>query len=536
MRRILAVFASLLISTVFGQEQPPLVTSVEVRGAAPAVNLATQVGRPVDPAALSGDVRSLWALGRFDDVRAEEIRQDTGVAVVFRVTPRPNLRLREILIKPNTCALHPTVPPESPIDLLKAHQLAMEAQRALNACGYPNAQVREELQPVGDGRADLHLTVEAGEYQRVKSVQVEVVGQPIAHTDGAHALHALRIHRILPMWRLFPAFTPQAVEADEARVRSYYLSRGYFDAEVTSTVEMRGRDAYVTLSAQPGARYPGQENPCRKLLVERRAAERQGALDFSVKLDAHGGMTVTRGPIYRVGRIDFTGNHRYSDSAIRRNFVLDEGQLFDEDLLRKSIARLNRTGWFEKIESRNLVVHPDEQTGLADVTVKLTERKSRSWKLSGPVGPMSLSGPFQASISSRLPPWGRGIFELATYAASISLFWFPKPLIPILNAPKGFVPVLALQRAFTPGEGWRSGFAIAPQLGWRNFGVGYGLAQVEGRLQPVLAGSVVPPLDVTVERSAGEAVMSCEAPKPRLWLMRDAASVGIRVLGAMMFF
>ena len=515
-----------------------MVTSVEVRGAAPAVNFATQVGRPVDAAALRSDVQSLWALGRFDDVQAEEVRQDKGVAVVFRVTPRPNLLLREIRIKPNVCALNPTVPPESPIDLLKARQIAMEAQRDLIACGYPNARVQEELRPVGDGKADLLLRVEAGEYMRVKSVRVEVVGQAPSRgqADGAHALHALRIHHILPMWRLLPAFTPQAVEADEARVRSYYLIRGYFDAEVTSAVEMRGRDAYVTMSVQPGARYPAPKNLCGKLLAERREAERQGVLDYSVKLDAGGGMTVTRGPVYRVGRIDFTGNHRYSDTAIRRNFLLDEGQLFDEGLLRKSIARLNRTGWFEKIESRNVVAHPDAETGFANATVELTERKSRSWKLTGPVGPMSLSGPLQASIASRLPSWGHGIFELATYAVSISLFVFPKPLIPIVNAPKGFVPVLALQRAFTPGEGWRSGFAIAPQLGWRNFGVGYGVAQVEGRLQPVLVGSGAPPLDVTVERSAGEAVMSCETPKPRLWLMRDAAAVGMQVLGAMAMF
>src|SRR5436309_11611431 len=106
MRRILAAFASLVTFPAFAQK----VTEVEVRGATPAVNLATQVGRPVDATALRRDVRALWALGRFDDVRAEEIRQDAGVAVVFRVTPRPNLRLREIRIEPNSFGLNPAVP------------------------------------------------------------------------------------------------------------------------------------------------------------------------------------------------------------------------------------------------------------------------------------------------------------------------------------------------------------------------------------------------------------------------------------------
>jgi len=538
MRPIVPAFAFLLIAPVFAQEALPVVTAVEVRGAAPPVNLATQVGRPVDATALRRDVRSLWALGRFNDVRAEEVPRDGGVAVVFRVTPRTNLRLREIRIEPHSFGLNPAVPPETPVDALAAHQMALEARRALNARGYPSARVQEELRAAGDGKADVHLTIDAGKDTRVKSVRVDVLGEPSArkHADGARAPRALRIHRILPGWRLLPSFTPQALEEDEARVRSYYLSRGYFDADVASDVAMRGRDAYVTMNVRPGVRHPAPKNLCGEMLAERREAQRQGVLDYSVKLDSQAGMAVTRGPAYRVGRIDFLGNHHYSDAAIRRNFMLMEGQPFDEQLLRKSIARLNRTGWFGEIESRNILVQPDARSGLANVTVKLAERRSGSWKLSGPVGPLSLAGPVQATIASRLPPWGRGIFELSTYAASISLFAFPKPLLPIVNQPKGFVPVLALQRAFTPGEGWRSGFAIAPQLGWRNSAVGYAIAQTEGRLAPVLAGSASPPLDVTVERAAGEAVMSCEPPKPRLWWMRDAAGVGMHVLGALAVF
>jgi hypothetical protein len=111
------------------------------------------------------------------------------VAVIFRVRPRSNLRLREIRIDPNSFGLNPVVPRESPINWLKAHQIAMEAQRELNAREYPNARVREELHEAGEGRAELHLTVAAGENMRVKSVRVELVGQAIArgHADGVPA-------------------------------------------------------------------------------------------------------------------------------------------------------------------------------------------------------------------------------------------------------------------------------------------------------------------------------------------------------------
>ncbi len=522
---IVGVLPFLVISAGFAQ----VVTAVEVRGAAPAVNLATQVGRPVDAGALQRDVQALWGLGRFDDVWAEQVRQGAGVAIVFRVTPRPNLRLREIRVEPNSFGLHPAVMVDSPIDRLRAHQIAMEAERELNAHGYANARVREELQAVGRGRADLRLSVEAGEAMRVKAVRIEGAGREI---DGGGALRALRIRRILPGWRLLPAFTPEAVEADAARLRSRYMMRGYFDADVQGAVEMRGRDASVKMRVRPGARRAVSKDLCGELLAKRREAQRRGVLNYSVKLDAGGVIGITAGPAYRVGRIDFIGNHHYSDAAIRRNFVLIEGQAFDEQRLRESIARLNRTGWFAEIESRDVAVRPDAGTGLADVRIEITERQGGSWRVSGPVGPASVAGPVQAAIASRLPAWGRGFFELSTYAGSINVFAFARPLFWFGSAwPKSFMPVAAVQRAFTPGEGWRSGFTIAPQLGWRNLGAGYAVAQVQGRLVGALAGGGGSALEVTVERAAGEAVMYCETPRPRMAWMREAVGVGVRVAG-----
>ena len=51
--------------------------------------------------------------------------------------------------------------------------------------------------------------------------------------------------------------------------------------------------------------------------------------------------------------------------TIRRNFVLDEGDVFDELLLRRSISRINRSGLFDPIDERHVIVHPDEKTGFS---------------------------------------------------------------------------------------------------------------------------------------------------------------------------
>ena len=61
----------------------------------------------------------------------------------------------------------------------------------------------------------------------------------------------------------------------------------------------------------------GPKDLCRALLVERRDAQREGVLDFSASYqDGH--LTVDRDRFTPSGRIEFTGNHHFSDSMIRR--------------------------------------------------------------------------------------------------------------------------------------------------------------------------------------------------------------------------
>jgi hypothetical protein len=412
--------------------------SVTVPGTNLDVKLASQVGTPYNADTVARDVRYLWSLDRFDDIRVEE--PEPG-ALVFRVKPRRHLLLRQVRLEPNTFGLEITLPEGTLIDDVHAHEIAVAAQQQLQARGYPAPLVKESLVVVKPGYADLHLKVIPG----------KTVKQP-----------------------------------------------------------------------KPPRLTEGPKDLCRALLVERRDAQREGILDFSASFqDGH--LTVERGRPYRVRRIEFTGNHHFSDASVRRNFLLDEGDLLDDQLLRRSIARINRAGMFEPLDEKHVVVAPNPTTGYADVTVQLTERKRGSWRLSGPVGPASLAGPLQGSIASRLPWW-------TSYTVSLSVLAFAHPLIPVLTPIKSFIPIFAIQRPFTPGLGWMSGFSIAPQLGWRNVAVGYLATQVQQRVSPRLSGegSAGPPLPVLV----GDTTKYCVVPKPRLHLLRTGAGVALNFLGA----
>src|SRR5205807_8468110 len=54
---------------------------------------------------------------------------------------------------------------------------------------------------------------------------------------------------------------------------------------------------------------------------------------------------------YYVRRIDFSGNTTTRDKVIRRDLMIDEGQLFNKRLWELSILRLNQLDYFDKIEA-----------------------------------------------------------------------------------------------------------------------------------------------------------------------------------------
>src|SRR5579864_881574 len=233
-----ATIAFLLTVTLPSADEPditgvstaPKVQSVTVQGTHRHVDLATQVGQPYNAGTVEQDVRALWSTGRFEDINVDTQTGFIGTSVLFRVTEARELRLRKLVVEPSSYGLHLGLREGSPLNRLGAQAAALEAKRLLNTQGYPNANVDYKLTPADDGKADLRLTVKPGERLRVKDIQFQsdLRMPPETLRNTLRALHARRIF----VWRVLPTYSPEAVQSDLARIRSLYLSKGYFDASV----------------------------------------------------------------------------------------------------------------------------------------------------------------------------------------------------------------------------------------------------------------------------------------------------------------
>jgi outer membrane protein insertion porin family len=88
---------------------------------------------------------------------------------------------------------------------------------------------------------------------------------------------------------------------------------------------------------------------------------------------------------YFVRRIEFSGNTTTRDKVIRRELLLDEGQVFNNRLWELSILRLNQLGYFDTIKPENAELKRNVKAGTVDINLKVKEKGKQSISFSGGV-------------------------------------------------------------------------------------------------------------------------------------------------------
>ena len=86
-----------------------------------------------------------------------------------------------------------------------------------------------------------------------------------------------------------------------------------------------------------------------------------------------------------VRRIDFSGNTGTRDKVIRRELMLNEGDMFRNNLWELSLLRLNQLDYFEAVKPENAEIKRNVKQGTVDILLKLKEKGKQSISLTGGV-------------------------------------------------------------------------------------------------------------------------------------------------------
>ena len=540
-----------------------VLTEVRITGAPLGLDLETKAGRPFDLAALRRDVRALWATQRYSDIQVFFNDQRDGL--YFHLEPHPRYRLRSVLFEPRSEARPLQLEPGAEIDRPLVQRLAAELRHSLAQQGFRDASVEGRLLPLDAERADILFRVDPGDKLRVSRVRLE--GPLRKHAE------ALKPLTILPgIRRLSKAYSDERLDEDLRRLRAALLADGRFDAQVRPSFEpVRPNRIDVAFEINAGPRYQVSEASittldgarldlaskegrfptealCTTLMGERSKAERAGRLDFAAQIEirplppadgapdrAAASAGVQAGEPIRARWIGFEGAPDIRDTTLRRALQLDEGDLLDGALLRRSLARLNRFTFLQPVSSDDVAIS-EVAPGLADITIHLKQQNARRWTIGGPLGPMSLFGPIHGKLETRLPPWGRGLLELSTYTVGGLLTSVPRAVLEndAWVWKTIWQPSLVLSRPPLPGQPWTSGYLWSPQLRLKQALTGNAAMRFRSNLGSLLDGPPpAPPLRVPVRHVERGLLGELDCSEGRSWTdyFRTAGRLAFAVAG-----
>jgi outer membrane protein assembly complex, YaeT protein len=115
------------------------------------------------------------------------------------------------------------------------------------------------------------------------------------------------------------------------------------------------------------------------------ATPTEGIVDITI--------TIEEGKQFTLRRLEFTGNTFTRDRVMRREFLINEGDIYNQNYLDISLSRLNQTQYFDPIDKdQDVETRTDEEQGDVDLIVKIKEKGRQQVSFNGGVG--GLGGSF----------------------------------------------------------------------------------------------------------------------------------------------
>ncbi len=146
------------------------------------------------------------------------------------------------------------------------------------------------------------------------------------------------------------------------------------DAVYDELKKVYGSQGFVNYSARFDPEF--KENPTNP---------DEGIVDIKLVID--------EGKQFTLHRLEFTGNTFTRDNVLRREFLINEGDIYNQGLLDYSIARINQTQYFDPIDKdQDIETRTDDDKADVDLNVKIKEKGRQQISFNG--GLSGLGGSF----------------------------------------------------------------------------------------------------------------------------------------------
>ena len=419
--------------------------------------ISTRPGSPYSARRVASDIREVYSLGFFRNVRVLSEDSLDGRVLVFEVEENPVVRQVTISgndkVKSDKIRDSLTLTTGATLDYPLLYENAQRIEALYRAEGFYLARVKHSIEELTGNAVAVHFEVDENKKLRLREIRFE----------GNEALSDAELRRGLKTktWRFYSAVTrfldksgtysEPVFQQDLRLVEQKYADKGYVQVEVDPpkvdpledglivTVRITEGDAFQVGSIDVVGDTTADVGELReKLELKEGEVFNRSFLSSDVSGLTHHytdrgfyfasvepvtkvsepdktidvAFRVEKGPLYFVRKIDFEGNTQTVDAVVRREMQMVEGQLYSARALQLSEARIRSLGFFEEV---NFEPKPTDYPDQIDVDVKLVERPTGS--LSFGAGFSSQDGIVLSGSIAQSNLFGRG------YGAQLAVDW-----------------------------------------------------------------------------------------------------------------
>jgi len=378
------------------------------------------VDRRFDARRVADDVRGVFALGQFSDVRVAVEQVPEGVRYIVCVEELPVLRAVRIegerALSEDDLLAELDVKVGGPVSAAAAQRSARRMERLYLERGYALTKVEIRSERVGPDEVDLAVTIQ--ERPRVHISQLRFQGVSSDREKELRGAIALRELTLFTRITGSSVYTPQRIEEAVQAIENFLFDRGRLEARVESAVTLTDEDrrATVTFNIHEGPTFlldelsfqgesPVPPERLRELVGVKTGqplslgALREGLQQVTAELQNQGfacasaipnidpdaasstvdvTVLVQRGERARLAGFEITGNERTRPYVIERELTVRKGDWFTAEGVGLSVERLGRLGLFRSVQ----VGLSDCEGGEVSLRLKIEEAQTLQYRFS----------------------------------------------------------------------------------------------------------------------------------------------------------
>jgi outer membrane protein insertion porin family len=380
-----------------------------------------KTGDKLDLDKLDKDLRDIYKMGFFKDVKMETEDGPRGKIVTFVVTEKPSIG--KIVFKGNKQVDSEDLQKELGINLYSILDYN-EVKQSINRLkefyrqkGYYNVEIKEKTEPIPNNQVLLEYEID--EHEKVYIKKIQFVGNTKFDDDDLKGVMETREKWFLSWITRRGLLDKKKLEFDVHKLTSFYHNHGFIKAKMGEpkisyddklgglvvTIEVYEGPQYgigkvavegdliepadeLLKNAQIGKQKVFNREIVRKDILALREIYTNKGYAFAevTPLITEGEEThladitykISKGKKVRFERINIAGNTRTRDKVIRRELRVIEGENFSGEGMKRSTENLNRLGFFEDVEIKTKKGSRDDLM-ILDVNIK--ERATRTFSV-----------------------------------------------------------------------------------------------------------------------------------------------------------